>query len=299
MKNKKWIGRVILLVVVIALLISPFLLIHGKYSFHDFWSWFFTTIFSWQAFTSGFWPIIQKIPTTLLLTGVSMILGLLLGLALALISINKIPVLNQIRLVFVSFIRGTPIIVQLFLTYYGLPLILKAINYNYGTDFIISDNSLLFVIITFALNEAAYGSETIRSAIQSVDKGQIEAAYSLGMPRWKVFYRVTLPEAATVAAAPLGNALIGLLKGTSLAFVASVVEMTAQAQIIGNSTFRSFELYMAVALLYWPMCIVLEIFIHLVEKKLEIKMPNNKAGITWSRNPFDNKLTSKKEVKHD
>jgi polar amino acid transport system permease protein len=147
---------------------------------------------------------------------------------------------------------------------------------------------MLFVIVAFALNEGAYSSETIRAAIQSVDKGQIEAARSLGMNNFQVFVRVILPESATVATAPLGNALIGLLKSTSLAFVAGVVEMTAQAQIIGGSTFRLFETYLALALVYWPICIILEILIHFIERKLEIRMPKGAGKISLMKNPFDN-----------
>lgn len=103
--------------------------------------------------------------------------------------------------------------------------------------------------------------------------------------------RVTLPEAATVATAPLGNALIGLLKSTSLAFVAGVVEMTARAQIIGGSTFRLFETYLALALVYWPICIIFELLIRGLERKLDVRMPNNKrknrAQISLSKNPFN------------
>ncbi|MCG6979653.1 amino acid ABC transporter permease, partial [Lactococcus lactis] len=185
-----------------------------------------------------------------------------------------------------------PILVQLYLSYTGIPLILKAINMNYGTNFNVNTiPAMLFVIVAFALNEGAYNSETIRAAIQSVDKGQIEAAKSLGMTNFQVFMRVTLPEAATVATAPLGNALIGLLKSTSLAFVAGVVEMTARAQIIGGSTFRLFETYLALALVYWPICIIFELLIRGLERKLDVRMPNdkrkNRAQISLSKNPFN------------
>jgi polar amino acid transport system permease protein len=291
-KNKKIFISLTVLIIILLLLILPFLLVKGQYNFHDFWNMFFTKIFNLSAFGGAFLPIIKLIPTSLEMTVIAMVFGLALGLLLALVRINKIPVLNQIRAVFVSFIRGTPILVQLYLTYTGIPLILKAINMNYGTTFNVNTiPAMLFVIVAFALNEGAYNSETIRAAIQSVDRGQIEAAKSLGMSNFQVFMRVTLPEAATVATAPLGNALIGLLKSTSLAFVAGVVEMTAQAQIIGGSTFRLFETYLALAFVYWPIVIVVEILIRLIEKKLDIKMPGdkrrNRAQISLSRNPFD------------
>lgn len=291
-KNKKIIIGLIILIALIILPMIPFLVVKGQYNFHDFWIMFFTKIFSWSAFQSSFIPIIKLIPISLEMTIIAMFFGLLLGLFLALIRINKIPVLNQLRALFVSFIRGTPILVQLYLTYTGIPLILKAINMNYGTSYNVNAiPAMLFVILAFALNEGAYNSETIRAAIQSVDKGQLEAAKSLGMTQFQVFMRVTLPEAATVATAPLGNALIGLLKSTSLAFVAGVVEMTAQAQIIGGSTFRLFETYLALAFVYWPICIIFENLIRLIERKLDIKMPKDtrkiRTQVSISQNPFD------------
>jgi polar amino acid transport system permease protein len=261
------------LIAIILAIILPFLIIPGKYSFADFWSLFFDKIFKLSAFLSAFGYIVPKIPATLIVTGISAFFGLFLGLLLALIKINKIPVLNPIRALFVSFIRGTPIYVQLILTYTGIPLILQAINLNYGTNYNVNAISpLFFAALAFSLNEAAYGSETIRSAIESVDQGQIEAAKSLGMTSFQAFVRVTIKDAAVVATAPLGIALIGLLKGTSLAFVVSFVEMTAEAQIIGGSNFRMLETYAALALIYWGMCIILEFLIRRLEKSLRIEM---------------------------
>ncbi|MQW23292.1 MULTISPECIES: amino acid ABC transporter permease [unclassified Lactococcus] len=292
-KKSKIIWGISILLILLIGPALPFLFIKGQYTFSEFWQMFFTKIFSWDAFVGAFVPIISAIPTTLEITIIAMFFGLVSGLLLALVKINKIPLLNQIRALFVSFIRGTPIIVQLFLTYTGLPLILKAINMNYGTSFNINAiPASLLVMFTFALNEAAYNSETIRSAIQSVDKGQIEAAKALGMTSVQTFKRVIIPEAATVATAPLGNALLGLLKSTSLAFVAGVVEMTAKAQIIGGSSLRIFEPYLALAVVYWAICIVIEVLIHQLEKKLEIKSPDgknkNSARISLSENPFSN-----------
>jgi polar amino acid transport system permease protein len=260
-----------ILAILVLVIVTISVTVKGQYTFTDFWTMFFDKIFNWEAFVSAFKPIISRVPTSFIITLIAMAIGLVLGLFLALIKLNRIPILNQIRALAVSFIRGTPIYVQLLLTYTGIPLILKSINLNYGTAYNINDISpMLFVILTFAFNEAAYNSETIRSAIESVDVGQIEAAKSLGMTNLQVFKRVTLPEAATVAVAPLGNALMGLLKGTSLAFVAGVIEMTAEAKIIGGSSFRVFESYLAVAFVYWAINLVFENLIRLLEKKLQI-----------------------------
>ncbi|MGO2743352.1 MAG: amino acid ABC transporter permease [Pseudolactococcus laudensis] len=288
MKKASKIAFGILAVFVLAIVIVS-VTVKGQYTFSEFWTMFFDKIFNWNAFISAFKPIISRVPTSFIITLIAMAIGLVLGLLLALIKLNRIPVLDQIRALAVSFIRGTPIYVQLLLTYTGIPLILKAINLNYGTAYNINDISpMLFVILTFAFNEAAYNSETIRAAIESVDVGQIEAAKSLGMTNFQVFKRVTLPEAATVAVAPLGNALMGLLKGTSLAFVAGVIEMTAEAKIIGGSSFRVFESYLAVALVYWAINLVFENLIRLLERKLQITpKQKNKRHLIPTGNPFE------------
>ena len=162
--------------------------------------------------------------------------GLLLALLFAIVKINRVKILYPIQALFVSFLRGTPILVQLMLTYYGIPLLLKAINQQYGTAFNINDvPAHLFVIVAFAFNEAAYASETIRAAILSVDAGEIEAAKSLGMTNAQVYRRIIIPNAAVVATPTLINSLIGLTKGTSLAFYAGVLEIFAQAKIMSGN----------------------------------------------------------------
>lgn len=228
-------------------------------------------IFDFETVLTTIPKLLEYLPVTLEITLLSMVFGLILGFLLAIIKINKIPVLAQVAAVFVSFIRGTPLIVQLYLTYTGIPLLLKYYNYANGTDYTINNvPALLFVLVTFSLNEAAYNSESIRAALQSVNKGQIEAAESLGMTYAQVLRRIVLPEAFVVALPTLGNTLIGLLKGTSLAFVCSVVEITAQAKIIAGANYRYFEVYLALAFVYWVVTIIIEQLIRLVEKKIEI-----------------------------
>lgn len=162
--------------------------------------------------------------------------GIIFAMIFALVKINRVRILYPIQAVFVSFLRGTPLLVQLMLTYYGIPLILKAINQSYGTAFNINAiPAELFAIVALAFNEAAYASETIRAAILSVDPGEIEAARSLGMTNRQVYRRIIIPNAAVVATPTLINSLIGLTKGTSLAFSASVVEIFAQARIVGGA----------------------------------------------------------------
>ena len=228
-------------------------------------------IFDFKLVFTQIPELLKYLPMTLEITILSMIFGLIIGLMVAIVKIRQIPVLKRVVAVFVSFTRGTPIIVQLYLTYYGIPILLKYYNYYNGTNYNLNNiPSLLFVLVAFSLNEGAYNSESIRAAIQSIDKGQIEAAHSLGMTSLQVLKRITIPEAFVVALPTLGNALISLLKGTSLAFVCSVVEMTAQGKILAGSNYRYFEVYVSLAIIYWVLTIIIEQIIRFVEKRMSI-----------------------------
>lgn len=220
--------------------------------------------------------LLTYLPVTLFITFFSMLLGVMLGLIIAIIKMNKIPVLSQIAAVFVSFIRGTPLLVQLYLSFYGIPILLRYFNYFYDTNYNINSiPPMLFVLIAFSLNEAAYNSETIRAALQSVNKGQIEAAQSLGMTYNQLLRRIVIPEAFIVALPNLGNTLIGLLKGTSLAFVCSVTEMTGRGKTLAGNNYRYFEVYISLALIYWALTILIELLVKYLEKRLTITESKN------------------------
>lgn len=199
---------------------------------------------------------------------IALLIGWSVGLIIALVRINRIPVLRQIAVAFVSVIRGTPIIVQLYLTYFGIPIMLRYINYYWGTDYNINGiPPIVFAIVALGLNQSAFDSESIRAAIQSVEKGQIEAAKSIGMTGAQVLRRIMLPQAFRVALPPLGNSFISLIKGTSLVFVCSVVEMTAEGKILAGNNYRFFESYCSIAIIFW----VLTVGIEYIFKKLEEK----------------------------
>lgn len=215
---------------------------------------------------------------TLELAVVSMIVSLILGLILALIKMKKIPVLKQLANLYISVIRGTPVLVQLYVTYFGIPMILKAINLKYGTNYNANGVApIIYAFIALAVNESAYNAEVIRASLESVPKGQIEAANALGMTYFQALRRVILPEAIVVALPSLGNSFIGLIKGTSLAFVCAVVEMTAAGKIIAGRTYRYFEVYVSLAIIYWIITIIVEQGIKLIEKK--IRIPENAPAI--------------------
>ena len=174
-----------------------------------------------------------------------MFFGLLLGFGLALMRLSPLMLLRGIARVYVSFFRGTPLLVQLFMIYYGLP--------ELGIEL----DPLTAALIGFSLNMGAYACEILRSAIASVDRGQWEAGASIGMTRAQIMRRAILPQAARTALPPLGNSFISLVKDTALAATIQVPELFRQAQLITARTFEIFTMYLAAALIYWILATLL------------------------------------------
>ena len=140
-------------------------------------------------------------------------------------------------------------------------------GWNYQSS---TTSGFVYAIIALSINESAYIAEIFRGALASVNVGQIEAASAIGMTYFQTFRRIIFPEMLSVALPVLGNSFIGLIKGTSLAFVCAVVEMTAQGKIIGGRTYRYFEVYVSLAIIYWVITFVIEQGIRLIEKKMQI-----------------------------
>lgn len=227
----------------------------------------------------AFFKLFSSLPVTLEITLVSAVLGLAVGFLLALVKIRKIPVLAQIATVYISFMRGTPLLVQIFLSYYGIPMALRIINYQTGSNYSISAiPAIVFAFVAFSLNEAAYNAEAIRAAILSVDKKDIEAAHSLGMTGWQTMQRVILPQAMVVAIPNLGNSFISLVKSTSLAYTIGVIDLTGRAKVLAGNNLRFFETYIGLALLYWIICVAIEFLIHALERRFNYLDREVKAG---------------------
>ena len=199
-------------------------------------------------------PIIaSKVNVTFELTIAATIFALVVGVIIAIIGYYKIPGLYQLTRVYVSIMRGTPVVAQLYFFYYGIALY-SAIVRNM--------TPLIAVAVVMSLNMGAFMSESIRGALLSVDEGQKEAAYSLGMTNFQL-----IPQAVRVALPPLFNDIINLIKMTSLAFMLGVPDIMGAAKIEGARTFRYFEIYAAVMLVYWLIIFVLGILHKLLEKK--------------------------------
>ncbi|KAA0547491.1 amino acid ABC transporter permease [Bacillus sp. BGMRC 2118] len=194
---------------------------------------------------------------TIPLTIISFSLGMVIALLTALARISKNVILSPIARVYVSIIRGTPLLVQLFIIFYGLPSVGITIN------------PFLSAVIGFSLSVGAYASEIIRAAIQSTPKGQWEAAYSVGMNYVQAMRRIILPQASRVSIPPLSNSFISLVKDTSLASLILVTEMFRKAQEIAAQTYEFLFLYIEAAFLYWIICLLLSVIQGRIERKLD------------------------------
>ena len=192
-----------------------------------------------EELVDSFWKLLLPgIKVTIPLTAISFTLGLAIALFVALVQVAKVPVVRRLVRFYVWIIRGTPMIVQLFVVYFGLPSI--------GIRLAAFPSA----IIVFSLSVGAYCSETIRAAIESIPKGQLEACYCVGMTFWQAMVRVVIPQAMRAAFPPLSNSLIGLVKDTSLAYSVAVVEILATAQRIAARTYDYFWLYCEAGFIY-------------------------------------------------
>ncbi len=210
-----------------------------------------------EIIVQSFWPIVKAgLQFTIPLTIFSFLFGLIIAILVALVQIANIKVLKQIVQIYVWIFRGTPMLVQIFIIYFGLPKIGILLD------------PLPAAIIAFSLNVGAYSSETIRGAILSVPKGQWEAGYAFGMTFSQVFRRIILKQAAKISIPPLSNTFIGLVKDTSLASTITLAEMFMVAQRIVAFRYEPLLLYCELAVIYLIICSILNILQSYLEKKL-------------------------------
>ncbi|MBN7772231.1 amino acid ABC transporter permease [Clostridium aminobutyricum] len=211
--------------------------------------------------------LLSRLHITLILLITATIIGMSLGAVIALLRLYKIPVLNQISVVFISFMRGTPILVQMFIVYYGLPRVLLLIGLDINRW-----DKFIFVILTYGFNMAAFVAEIIRGAIISVPIGQTEAAYSAGLTRLQAFRRIVAPQALLSALPSLSVNVVYLLQDTSIAFSLGIIDVMGQAKVIGARTYHTLESYTGAAVIFLVLCIILEKGCSKMEKKLTERM---------------------------
>ncbi|GIP22444.1 MULTISPECIES: amino acid ABC transporter permease [Paenibacillus] len=211
-----------------------------------------------QIFIDSLLPLLKSaVAFTVPLTLISFAIGLLLAILTALARLSQWKILNLIARFYVWIIRGTPLLVQLFIIFFGLPSIGVTLDPFYAA------------VIGFSLSVGAYGSEIVRAAILSIHKGQWEAAYSLGMTRLQALRRIVLPQAARVSVPPLANSFISLVKDTSLAASITYVEMFRTAQQIVATTFEPLLLYCEAGLFYLALSTILSSLQNYLEKRLD------------------------------
>ncbi|MCG7409258.1 amino acid ABC transporter permease [Paenibacillus sp. ACRRX] len=222
--------------------------------------------------------LLSAIPTTLAITAVSMLCGLAIGTIVALIRLYKVPVLHYMAASYVTFIRGTPMLTHLLLIYFGLPLIVDFLSAQFGWSFrSISIPMIAFAYLSFSITAGAYLSEVVRSGLLAVNKGQIEAAYSIGMTTKQALSRIVFPQAFAILLPSLSNSTISMLHGSTLVFTVSVVDINAKSQIIASSNWKFLESYIAAAIIYWALTILIERLTLFVEKRFQLY---NEGGVT-------------------
>lgn len=204
------------------------------------------------------WPYLLKgTAYTLLFAIGAMVGGLIVGAIIAVLRLSSVKLLQWPAAVYVSLMRGTPLLVQIFIIYYGLPAI--------GIQF----EPITAGILALSLNTGAYLSETMRGAINGVDRGQWEAAFSQGMNYWHTLHYIVWPQALRLAVPSLSNSLISLIKDTSLVSVIAVTELMLATKEVISTTFQPFPLYVAAAAIYWCLSLVFEQVQRLLEKRFQ------------------------------
>jgi cystine transport system permease protein len=213
---------------------------------------------TWDLILSSFWPLFWAgLTGTIPLALASFAIGLAIAVGVALLRISSNRLLSALGRMYVSAIRGTPLLVQLFVIFYGLPQLGLRID------------PWPAAIIGLSLNVGGYAAEVIRAAILSVPQGQWEAGFTVGLSRTTTLRRIIAPQAARVSVPPLSNTFISLVKDTSLVSIITVTEMFRVAQNIAAFSYEFLVVYMEAAVIYWIFCFVLSLGQDAIERRLD------------------------------
>ncbi|MDY6894681.1 MAG: amino acid ABC transporter permease [Thermotogota bacterium] len=215
---------------------------------------------SWVYMVEGIW-------VTLFLTLISVVIGFFLGVLLAVAKTYGNKLFYYISYVFIEIIRGTPLLVQLFILYYSLPVIGIRLS------------PLLASIVAFSLNSAAYQAEYLRGAIQSISSGQMQASLSIGMKKWQAIRLIILPQALRRFIPSWTNEFIYLLKYSSLSYIVGAPEIMAQAKFVASRNFEFFQVYLFAAIIYFVLVTIFSEIFRFIEKRMKIP-----GTLTYARN---------------
>lgn len=222
-----------------------------------------------MLYVKGFLVALQGVPVTVGVTLIAMVTGVVLGLVLALMKMSRIKVLTALASLYIEVIRGTPLIVQALIMAYGLPQLMQSIGINFRWTYLI-----IPAIIVCGLNSAAYVAEVIRSGIQAVDQGQMEAARSIGMTKRQAMQLIVIPQALKIVLPSFGNEFVSLIKETSVLSYVGVVEILRKGALWNAATFNTFEAYIGVALVYMLLTIPSSKLVKRLEKKMSTDSAN-------------------------
>ncbi|KXT83912.1 Cystine transport system permease protein [Streptococcus sp. DD11] len=215
-------------------------------------------VIDFRLIVDQFWFVFSGIPYTLGVALTSFLTGLVLGFFISRARMSKSSLLSALARFYISVMRGVPMIVVLFVLYFGLPF--------YGVEL----PALLCSYLAFSLVSAAYISEIFRASMQAVDQGQWEAARALGLKNWTIVRKIILPQAIRIAIPPLGNVVLDMIKSTSLMAMITVQDIFQKAKIVGGRELDYMSMYVLVAFIYWLLCYGFEILQARLEKKLRI-----------------------------
>ena len=224
--------------------------------------------FSAERFINVFPKVISNLSVNLHIVFWSMLLGTILAIFVAVLRIRRVPVISGLLGIYISFMRGTPLLVQMMIAFYGIPIVLGNLFMNLFGINLNRLEPVIFVEIAIILNEGAFLGEIFRGAITSVPSVQAEAGYSIGMTGAQTFYRIVLPQAFKVALPHYGVDFIGVFQNTSLVFILGVVDLLGKAKTLGAATGHSLEGYLSAAIIYISFSLFLKGVFLLIERRL-------------------------------
>ncbi len=211
--------------------------------------------------------LLRFLPKTLEIAVISAGIGLLLGMMLGLIRLRRVPVLDTVVRVLVSFLRAAPPNVLLLAFFFAVPIFFRDLFLPFGVDLNRID-AVFYVCAAYGVLNAAFFSELVRASVLGVEKGQTEAGLSIGMTQLQVFRRIILPQAFRIALPEIGNILINIVKNTSLAYLVGVVDLMGAIQIVSVETFHPLEGYVDVAVIYLLVSLLLEFLFLKLQRRL-------------------------------
>ncbi len=214
----------------------------------------------WEGFATAF----RGVPTTMGVSAVAVLIGLVLGLILALMRLSKLKVLRGLATLYIDIVRGTPLLVQALIAAYGIPVLIQSMGIDWRWPHLV-----IPALMCCGLNSAAYMAEIVRGGLTAVDKGQMEAAQCLGMTHRQAMRLIIIPQAMRLILPPLGNEFVTMIKETAVLSVAGVTEITREGTLLSARTFDFFTAYVGVALVYLLFTISISKLILYMERRLK------------------------------